>query len=81
MLLGLLFMIERVVTVWRSTLFAKFIAALLIPELIFATFLNIVFLKGVVDILLSRQAKWGEQDADPDAAQHTVAVSEQEEKP
>ncbi|WP_394284254.1 glycosyltransferase family 2 protein [Corynebacterium sp.] len=67
MLLGLLFMIERVVTVWRSTLFAKFVAALLLPELVFATFLNVVFLKGVLDILLARQAQWGQSDADPDA--------------
>lgn len=53
MLLGLLFMIERVVTVWRSTLFA--------------TFLNIVFLKGVFDILLARQSQWGQGDSEPSA--------------
>lgn len=62
--LGLLFMIERVVTVWRSTAFAKLDAALLIPELIFATFLNIVFLKGVFDILFAKQAQWGQSDAE-----------------
>lgn len=65
MLLGLLFMIERVVTVWRSTWFARFVAALLVPELIFATFLNLVFLKGVLDILLAKQARWGENDSAP----------------
>lgn len=68
MLLGLLFMIERVLTVWRSTLFAKFVAALLIPELLFATFLNIVFLRGVFDILLAKEARWGQDDAEPDDA-------------
>jgi len=62
MLLGLLFMIERVLTVWRSTWFARFVAALLIPELIYASYLNLVFLKGVVDILLAKQAHWGEHD-------------------
>lgn len=56
-------MIERVVTVWKSTWFARFVAALLIPELIFASFLNLVFLKGVLDILLAKQAQWGENDA------------------
>ena len=65
MVLGLIFMVERVVTVWRSTAFAKVVAALLIPELIFASFLNIVFLKGVLDILFAKQARWGESDADP----------------
>lgn len=63
MLLGLLFVVERVVTVWKSTWFARFVAALLIPELIFASYLNLVFLKGVVDILLAKQAQWGENDA------------------
>lgn len=67
MLLGFLFMVERVVTVWRSTWFARLVAALLIPELIFATFLNLVFLKGVFDILLAKQAQWGQNDADPAA--------------
>lgn len=64
MLLGLLFMIERVVTVWKSTWFARFLAALLIPELIFAAFLNIIFLKGVLDILFARKAQWGHNDID-----------------
>lgn len=62
MTLGFLFMVERVVTVRKSTWFAKFVAALLIPELIYASFLNIVFLKGVVDILLAQQATWGHED-------------------
>lgn len=81
MLLGLFFIIERVATVWKSTLFAKFVAALLIPELLFATFLNLVFLKGVLDILFSRQAKWGLADADPDAVRRADATGEQEEAP
>lgn len=66
MLLGVLFMVERVVTVWKSTFFAKFTAALLLPELMFATFLNIVFLKGVFDILLAKQAQWGQGDTAPE---------------
>lgn len=51
MVLGLLFMIERVVTVWCFTFFA--------------TFLNIVFLKGVFDILVAKQAQWSQTDAAP----------------
>lgn len=78
--LGLLFMIERVVTVWRSTLFAKFVAALLIPELIFATFLNVVFLKGVFDILLAKQAKWGQTDTTPSGLTPGAQTIEQEGK-
>ena len=44
---------------WRSDLRAKVVAVTLVSELVYATFLNVVFLKGVVDILLARQASWG----------------------
>lgn len=63
--LGTLFVVERVVTVWRSTLTARFVAALLIPELVYAAFLNLVFMRGVIDILLAKQAQWGQDDASP----------------
>lgn len=66
MLLGLLFMIERVVTVWRSTLFA--------------TFLNIVFLKGVFDILLARQSQWGQGDSEPSAVAPETRSEDQGDK-
>ena len=62
---GLVFLAERVVTVWQSTPFGKAVAALLIPELIYAAFLNVVFLKGVGDILLGRTATWSRSDAVP----------------
>lgn len=77
MMLGVLFMIERVVTVWKSTWFARFLAALLIPELMFATFLNLVFLKGVLDILLAKQAQWGQNDV---ALSITTTESERKEQ-
>lgn len=54
--LGLLFMLERLVGVWRSDLRAKVVAMTLVPELVYATVLNVVSLEGVVDILLARQA-------------------------
>ena len=66
--LGLLFMLERLVGVWRSDLRAKVVALTLIPELVYATFLNVVFLKGVVDIHLARQASWGHVVRDADGA-------------
>ncbi|MDO5513132.1 glycosyltransferase family 2 protein [Corynebacterium sp.] len=65
MALGSFFIVERLVTVWRSTWFARFVAVLLIPELIYAAFLNLVFMRGVVDILLAKQAQWGQQDTAP----------------
>ena len=51
MVLGLLFAIERVVTVWAGGWRARLLAVALIPELVFASFLNVGYLKGVMDIL------------------------------
>ena len=56
--LGLLFAGERVVTVWDGGWHARLLAAALVPELVFATFLNIVYIKGVMDIVVGRQAGW-----------------------
>ncbi|MBD3781560.1 MAG: glycosyltransferase family 2 protein [Micrococcales bacterium] len=56
--IGAVFMLERVVSAWRGGWAARVLAATLLPELAYATFLNVVFLKGVFDILLGRQAQW-----------------------
>lgn len=57
--MGMLFSVERVVTVWDGGWRARLVGALLIPELVYATFLDVVYVKGVLDILLGRQAGWG----------------------
>ena len=57
--LGLLFAVERVVTAWEGGWSARVLAALLLPELAYATFLNVVYVKGVTDILFGRRAGWG----------------------
>lgn len=72
--LGLLFMLERLIGVWRSDLRARIVAITLIPELIYATFLNVVFLKGVADILLARQASWGHVTRDVDGATRVTST-------
>lgn len=56
--IGLLFAIERTVGVWRSTWNARVLALTLIPELVYASFLNLVFCKGVAEILTAKKAKW-----------------------
>ncbi|MFI2706774.1 glycosyltransferase family 2 protein, partial [Nocardioides sp. CER28] len=56
--LGLLFMAERVVTVWRGGWKARLVALALFPELFFDAFLQLVYVKGVVDISLNKQARW-----------------------
>ncbi len=56
--LGLVFMIERVVTVWRGGWRARLVGLALFPELFFAAYLNLVYVKGILDISLGRTASW-----------------------
>jgi cellulose synthase/poly-beta-1,6-N-acetylglucosamine synthase-like glycosyltransferase len=56
--LGLLFTLERVVTVWRGGWRARLLALTLFPELCYAMFLNVVYVKGVWDLSLARRATW-----------------------
>jgi cellulose synthase/poly-beta-1,6-N-acetylglucosamine synthase-like glycosyltransferase len=56
--IGLVFTVERVVTVWRGGLRARILAATLFPELGFALYLNVIYVKGIVDITMGRRAAW-----------------------
>jgi cellulose synthase/poly-beta-1,6-N-acetylglucosamine synthase-like glycosyltransferase len=56
--LGAIFTLERVVTAWRGGWPARLLAVTLLPELVFAMFLNLVYLRAVVDITLGRQGTW-----------------------
>ncbi|MCZ2404899.1 glycosyltransferase family 2 protein [Paenarthrobacter sp. Z7-10] len=56
--LGAVFSIERVVTVWKGGWHARLLALTVFPELFFDTFLNLVYVKGIVDISVGRQATW-----------------------
>jgi len=58
MLLGALFAVERIVTVWHGGWRARIVAALVIPELVYDAFLDLAFLKGVADIAFARSADW-----------------------
>ncbi len=55
---GLIFVLERVVTVWRGGWRARLLAVTLFPELGYAIFLNLVYVKGVLDIAARRKAGW-----------------------
>jgi biofilm PGA synthesis N-glycosyltransferase PgaC len=55
---GLVFTLERVVTVWRGGWKARLLGLSLFPELFYAMFLNVVYVKGVWDLSLARQATW-----------------------
>lgn len=56
--LGLVFVAERVVSVWKGGWRARLLAAALLPETIFDMYLNIVYVKGVIDITVGRKATW-----------------------
>jgi hypothetical protein len=56
--IGGFFVVERAATVWRGGWAARLLAITLFPELLFAAFLTAVFVKGIADISLGRQAGW-----------------------
>lgn len=70
---GVLFMAERVATVWKGGWRARLLAITLLPELLYAAYLNLVFVRGVLDILLGRQAGWRHLTASP-RPDHVKAV-------
>jgi cellulose synthase/poly-beta-1,6-N-acetylglucosamine synthase-like glycosyltransferase len=56
---GSLFVVDRVVSAWRGGWRARLLAALLIPELLYDVYLDIVYVKGIFDITFARNARWG----------------------
>jgi cellulose synthase/poly-beta-1,6-N-acetylglucosamine synthase-like glycosyltransferase len=56
--LGGLFAAERVLTVWKGGWRARLLGLALLPELFFAMFLNVIYVKGVFDISIGRKAGW-----------------------
>ena len=56
--LGAVFTIERLVTVWKGGWRARILAALLVPELCFDMYLNLVYVKGIIDSAVGRRAAW-----------------------
>lgn len=57
-LVGSVFLVERVVTVWRGGWAARGIAALLYVELFYELFLQLVFIRAVFDATTRRAAVW-----------------------
>ena len=59
---GSLFVVDRVVSVWSGGVRARLLAALLVPELLYDMYLDVVYLKGIFDITFARNASWGHVD-------------------
>ncbi len=60
--IGLLFIFERIVSVWAAGWKGRILAVLLLPELMYDMYLNVVFLKSLVDIAFNRSASWDDID-------------------
>src|SRR4029078_2648944 len=56
---GSLFVVDRVVSAWSGGWRARLLAVLLIPELLYDMYLDVVYLKGIFDITFARNASWG----------------------
>jgi cellulose synthase/poly-beta-1,6-N-acetylglucosamine synthase-like glycosyltransferase len=57
--LAVAFIVEKVWTVRKSGWKAQLLAATLIIELLYDTFLGIIFVKGALDMAFRREAHWG----------------------
>lgn len=69
---GLIFTVERIITVWHGGWRARILAATLFPELFYALFLDLVYLKGIVDMSLGRTATWKHIEQTPTRAKEAV---------
>ena len=56
---GTVFLLDRVISAWKGGWRARLLAALMLPELLYDMYLDVVYLKGIVDITFSRSASWG----------------------
>jgi len=60
-LMGAIFIAEKVWTVRNSGWKARLLASTLLIELIYDTFLGIIFVKGTLDMAFRRKANWGDE--------------------
>ncbi len=56
------FMVEHVATVWRGGWKAVLLALPLVPEICYDVYLQVVFVKSLMDIAFSRKARWGQPE-------------------
>ena len=61
-IMGLIFIAEKVWTVRNSDWKAKLLASTLVIELLYDTFLGIIFVKGSIDMAFRREAHWGNEE-------------------
>lgn len=67
LLIGGLFTVEKVVSSWNAGWSGRFLATLLIPELLYDIFLCSIFVEGLISIARGRHARWSADDHPDDA--------------
>lgn len=74
--IGTLFVVDRVVSSWKGGWKARLVSAVLIPELLYDAYLDVVYVKGIIDITFARNATWGhvEHSLAPEPKGGTSAV-------
>lgn len=71
LIVGVVFIAERVITVWKGGWRARLLAASLFPELGYDVYLQIVFVKCLIDIFLAQKTSWGHVEH---TSETTVAI-------
>ena len=61
-IMGIVFIAEKVWTVRKSDWKAKLLASTLFIELLYDTFLGIIFVKGTIDMAFRRESHWGHEE-------------------
>jgi biofilm PGA synthesis N-glycosyltransferase PgaC len=61
LIMALVFIGEKVWTVRKGGPKAMFLAATLLPELLYDTYLDLIFVKGIFDMVFRRKALWGSE--------------------
>ncbi len=61
LIMALVFIAEKVWTVRKGGWKGMLLAVFLIPELLYDTYLDIIFVKGVFDMIFHRKANWGHE--------------------
>jgi cellulose synthase/poly-beta-1,6-N-acetylglucosamine synthase-like glycosyltransferase len=77
---GSLFALDRVVSTWRGGWKARLLAALLVPELLYDGYLDVVYVKGIFDITFARKARWGHVAHAAQATYETSGAQQRETK-
>jgi cellulose synthase/poly-beta-1,6-N-acetylglucosamine synthase-like glycosyltransferase len=75
---GSLFVADRVVSAWSGGWKARLLSVLLIPELLYDMYLDLVYVKGIFDITFARNATWGHVDHAPQPTSETNATEQLE---